>query len=236
MQFVRAANEKERGRYAEEKLKIQETAQNVRDNTAELRVQLEEAQKTLALRKTYDEMALKITENKNLKPREEQHANIEKLKEEIAQLEEESREYAKTWAERREQFGKIVEEGMQLRRLIRDEKEEVERREGMEEDEDDGDGTSRDRASNSGTPRADQGGMTPMHSGEPAGSGGGGLMVGKQRAVRALSPLRSSIAVSTPDESKDVTEGEDANMADEGEVTGDDGEIDDKQDSQMDTS
>ncbi|KAL8719199.1 MAG: hypothetical protein Q9181_008089, partial [Wetmoreana brouardii] len=116
IQFLLTSNIKERERYAAEKLKIQATAQAVRDNTADLRVQLEEAQETLALRKEYDELAEKITSNRLLRPRAEQHMNLEKLNEEIAELKRESAEYAQTWTERREQFGKIIEEGMQLRR------------------------------------------------------------------------------------------------------------------------
>lgn len=140
IQFLLTSNERERERYAAEKVTIEETAQSVREKTAELRLQLEEAQTTLALRKEYDELAEKITSNRLLRPREDQHANLDKLHAEIAELERESRDYANTWAERREQFGKIIEEGMQLRRLIRDEKEEVERREGMMEGREDGDG------------------------------------------------------------------------------------------------
>lgn len=131
MQFLLESNEKERRRYAEEKIRIEEATQSVRQNTVELRVRLEEAQNQLTLRKTYDELTEKITSNRLLRPREDQWANLEKLQAEIARLEAESKEYAQTWAERREQFGRIVEEGTNLRRLIRDEKEEVERREGM---------------------------------------------------------------------------------------------------------
>ena len=166
IQFLLTSNVKERERYAAEKLKIQATAQAVRGSTAELRVQLEEAQATLALRKEYDQLAEKITSNQSLRPRAEQHVNLEKLNEEIAELERESQDYAQTWAERREQFGKIIEEGMQLRRLIRDEKEEVERREGMEEGEDgeEGDASShRERSSGVATPRPEAEGATPLH-------------------------------------------------------------------------
>lgn len=146
IQFLLTSNIRERERYAAEKLKIQATAQAVRDNTSELRLQLEEAQKTLAVRKEYDQLADKITSNRLLRPRAEQHANRDKLNEEIAELERESQEYAQTWSERREQFGKIIEEGMQLRRLIRDEKEEVERREGMEDDGEEGDIASQSKS------------------------------------------------------------------------------------------
>ena len=132
IQFLLTSNIKERERYAAERVKIERTSQAVRDNTVNLRVQLEEAQQTLLVRKEYDEMAEKITANRNLRPRAEQQHNLEKLNSEIADLERESQDYAQTWAERRDQFGKIVEEGMQLRRLIRGEKEEVERPEDME--------------------------------------------------------------------------------------------------------
>ena len=227
-QFLLNSNARERDRYAAEKLQIQATAQEVRQNTAKLHVQLEEAQKTLALRKTYDELAEKITNNRLLRPREDQHANLEKLNNEIADLERESKDYAQTWAERREQFGKIIEEGMNLRRLIRDEKEEVERREGMEEGEDGDDAeasSTRGRVSAVGTPRPDAGGSTPLHPGIDGGDAGG-LTVDKYLQPRSRSPLRGSTPVTeavveTP--VSKVDESEDINMAEDGEVSGDEG-------------
>ncbi|KAL2005363.1 hypothetical protein VTN00DRAFT_2574 [Thermoascus crustaceus] len=225
IQFLLASNEKERERYAAEKIRIQSTMQAVRDNTAELRVQLEEAQKTLALRKTYDELAEKITSNRLLRPREDQQANLQKLRAEIAELEKESKEYAKTWSERREQFGRIVEEGMQLRRLIRDEKEEVERREGMQEGEDgdEGDVHSKGKTSGANTPRPDHDSMTPSHpTQEDHGPSTGGLKVERtDSATRTASPLRQ--ATTAEGEKTGSREGEDTTMADEGEVTGEEG-------------
>lgn len=158
IQFLRNSNERERERYKADKEHILETAQAVRDSTAQLRIQLEEARKTLEQRKKFDELAEKITNNMLLRPRKDQEINLRKLEEECKELERESRTYGETWKERREQFGRIVEEGMQLRRLIRDEKEEVERREGMdggEEDGEVGDGQTPRRNSTSGdaTPR-----------------------------------------------------------------------------------
>ncbi|KAL8908424.1 MAG: hypothetical protein Q9207_000843 [Kuettlingeria erythrocarpa] len=226
IQFLLTSNVKERERYAAEKLKIQATAQAVRDNTADLRVQLEEAQKTLALRKEYDVLAEKITSNRSLKPRAEQHANIEKLNEEIAELQRESEEYAQTWAERREQFGRIIEEGMQLRRLIRDEKVEVERREGMEErDEvDDGEtGSHRGPSSGRATPRPETGEATPLHQEQDLEmeSLEGALQVGKRDTPREKSPLRRSEQIMEEVEKPRVpeTEIEDTNMREEGEVS-----------------
>ncbi|KAI4093381.1 MAG: hypothetical protein LQ344_002969 [Seirophora lacunosa] len=221
IQFLLTSNRKERERYAAEKLKIQAAAQAVRDNTAELRVQLEEAQRTLALRKEYDALAEKITSNKALRPRAEQHVNLEKLKEEIAELERESEEYAQTWAERRDQFGRIIEEGMQLRRLIRDEKEEVERREGMEEGEDGDEGDSashRGRSSGMATPRPDAGGATPLHHEQDhdMDSPDGTLHVAKRDTPRGKSPLGSERATKPRVPEIEI---EDANMKEDGEVS-----------------
>ncbi|KAJ9643241.1 uncharacterized protein PV06_05491 [Exophiala oligosperma] len=167
IQFLRAANERERERYVAEKAKIERTAEEVRDNTSTLRVQLDEAQKTLAVRKTYDVLADKITKNAALKPRDEQHVNVEKLKAEIEELERESQDHLQAWVERREQLEKVVGEGMKLRRIVRDEKEPEKdeegggagdrEREGGEEDDDDenmlGVVGRRDGMSNAGTPR-----------------------------------------------------------------------------------
>ncbi|MCJ1359647.1 MAG: hypothetical protein MMC33_009649 [Icmadophila ericetorum] len=217
IQLLFNSNAKERERYAAEKLKIQATAQEVRDNTADLRVQLEEAQKTLALRKSYDELAEKITSNRLLRPREDQHANLGKLNAEIAELERESREYAQTWAERRAQFGKIIEEGMHLRRSIRDEKEEVERREGMEEREDGDEGDASGRISGVATPRHETGDDTPMHNSPRLDA----LAPPDDRSNRGKSPLNVSEAAQG---SQETTKVEDTDMAEDGE-DGEDGEV-----------
>jgi Tho complex subunit 7 len=172
IQFLLTANATERTRYAAEKLKIEATSQSVRENTASLRVQLDEAQRTLAVRKTYDVLATRITSDKALRPRHEQFGAIEKLRAEIEYLEREGRECESAWLERREMFGRVVGEGMRLRRLVRGEKEEAEvdaeqmeedGREGMLYVEGDGD---RGLASGMATPRpttpaGDSGAMTP---------------------------------------------------------------------------
>lgn len=162
IQLLRQSNARERERYAAEKIQIINAAQQIRDNTVELKTQLEDAQQTLALRKQYDEMADKITSNRMLRPREEQEAQLEKLSGEIAELEHESAEYKRTWAERRLQFGRIVDEGRQMLAMIKDEKEEAERKEGMEGgggDETDHSG-ARVAMSSVGTPRPE--GSTPL--------------------------------------------------------------------------
>ena len=235
IQFLLTSNIKERERYAAEKLKIQATAQSVRDNTADLRVQLEKAQEMLALRKEYDVLADKITSNRMLRPREDQHVNLEKLDAEIAELERESQEYAQTWAERRDQFGKIIGEGMQLRRLIRDEKEEVERREGMEDRDEgeDGDaGSQRARSTGMATPLPDAGGATPMHPSQEQVTGNTGASLQVRPSSRGKSPLRlSKLSEEEEEEEMDAREDlkeeptadelADADMAEDGEVSGD---------------
>lgn len=164
IQFLRAANERERERYSAEKLKIEATAAEVRDNTSNLRVQLDEAQRTLAIQKTYDVLADKITKKAALKPRNEQHSNIEKLKAEIEELEREAQEHAQAWSERREQLQKVVYEGARLRRVIRDEKEPDKDDDVMEQDEDNmlGVERARDGMSNAGTPRLMDEAPTPL--------------------------------------------------------------------------
>ncbi|KAI9835325.1 MAG: hypothetical protein M1819_002469 [Sarea resinae] len=221
IQFLLTSNAQERARYAAEKTKILSTASAVRANTADLHQQLHEAQATLAVRKTYDELALKITTNRLLRPREDQEANLRKLEAEIHDLERESREYATTWAERREQFGRIVEEGMQLRRLIRDEKEEVERREGMEEKEDGEDGD----ASRIGTPRGEAGGATPLHASSDGSTPGGLSAPEKENMPSGRSPGRGgSHDAASPAKDEDA---KDQDMAEQGEIS--EGEAEDEE-------
>ncbi|KJZ78761.1 hypothetical protein HIM_02152 [Hirsutella minnesotensis 3608] len=160
-QFLHDANERERERYAGDQQRILAECQSVRDNNARLREQLESARATLSQRKKFDELAEKITSNRLLRPREDQLVNLAKLEDECRELERERETYSETWKERRDQFNRIMEEGMMLRRLIRDEKEEVDRREGMNEgDDDDADGekegqTPRNLTSEQATPHPD---------------------------------------------------------------------------------
>ncbi|KAK3383198.1 Tho complex subunit 7-domain-containing protein [Lasiosphaeria ovina] len=173
LQFLLTANERERGRYAADRDRIVYTSQSVRENTTQLRLQLDQARATLEQRKKFDELADKITSNPSLRPRTEQAANLRKLEEEIAELEAESQTYGVTWRERRDQFAKIMDESMRLRRLIRDEQEEVERREGMDDGEAEAGQTPRPGlVSGNATPRPDSG-LLPkggVESGESVGT------------------------------------------------------------------
>ncbi|KAI1431619.1 Tho complex subunit 7-domain-containing protein [Xylaria sp. CBS 124048] len=138
LQFLATANAAEREHYASARLRILSTMESVREDNAQLRVRLDEARVTLAQRRKFDELADKITSNRMLRTRAEQHVNLAKLAEECEELRRESEAYGDTWRERRAQFERLVDEGRRLRALIRDEKEEVERREGMDSDAEDG--------------------------------------------------------------------------------------------------
>ena len=208
IEFLKKSNQKERERYAAEKINILDTAQTVRSNTAELRIQLSDAQRNLALRKEYDVLANKITSNRMLKPREEQHSNLEKLNAEIADLEQEGRDYAQTWVERKEQFDKIMAEGRQMLRVIRGEKDEFEKEEAMD-DADDQDGTA---SKGENTPRPDTGGATPL----PLGQEGDGLTPSDQaqhvnkelgQSATPAVPSAEASAVPTPAKDTDMVEG-----------------------------
>lgn len=214
MQLLKNTNERERERYAAEKSKILETAQSVKEATAESRTQLVEAQRTLALRKEYDELADKITSNRMLKPRDEQAAALEKLNTEIAELVAEGSEYGNLWAERSTQFTKIVDEGNAMVRLIRGEKDAEDKDESELRDDED---PMKLEDSRTGTPRAEAGGATPMRDGDEPVSGGQSKLL--QRAVglggRTPIPGSSRGASPAPNETDDTTPGasKDTDMA-----------------------
>jgi hypothetical protein len=168
LQFLQKSNSLERERYASQKSLILQKSDEVRSSTAELRLQLEEAKKTMEQRKKFDELAEKILNSKMLRSREEQEASLRKLEEECREVEGQIASYSETWKERREQFGRILEECMQLRRLIRDEKEEVERREGMDEH---GEGGEEDGEVGEGE-TGSKDGVTPKRSSERSQSRG----------------------------------------------------------------
>lgn len=171
LQFLHDANERERARYDDDKQRILGECQAVREKNAELREQLEGARETLAQRKQFDELADRITSNRLLRPREDQLANLAKLEEECRELERESETYIETWRERRDQFNKIMDEGMLLRRQIRDEKEEVDRREGMNEGTDEyAAATPRPELNGSATPLPD-GDAPPAQKDDEGGEG-----------------------------------------------------------------
>ncbi|KAJ4303426.1 hypothetical protein N0V90_002320 [Kalmusia sp. IMI 367209] len=232
-------NNEERERYAKEKIAITEKQAHVRKNIEKLHVDLQMAKETLAIRKTYDELTEKITSSKMLKPRDEQAIAHAKLDEEIAELEQEVQTAKTTWAERREQFNRIETEAMSLMRMIKDEKEEAERKEGMMKDRDeegDGEGAStRGDISHAATPRPD-GGVTPVHVSQTADSSSSLRVPQDRLALLSVSgsPVTSHVGedtemgesgdnggVNPTDDLSEIEEGEDV---EEGEHEGDSSE------------
>jgi hypothetical protein len=215
-EFTTDSNHTERERYAVEKDGITAKQQHVRETIEELRVQLVEAKETLMVRKVYDELTEKITSSKMLKPRDEQAIAHAKLDEEISELEHEVNSAKDTWSERRTQFGVIENATREMLRMIKDEKEEAERKEGMMKDGDEegeGEGsTSREDTSRVGTPRPD-GGMTPIHASQ--GAEGSSLRVPPKDRLHPLS--RDVSAAPSPAPSGVV---EDTEMADSGANSG----------------
>lgn len=202
IEFLKNSNDKERERYAAEKINILETAQAVRNNTAELRIQLADSQRTLALRKEYDTLATRITSNRMLKPREEQHANLDKLNAEIADLEQEGRDYAQTWIERKEQFDRIMAEGRQMLRIIRGEKDESEKEETMDDaDEQDGSASKGDN-----TPRLEEGATPQAEDGDAPTPVGQAQRLNKEIG-HAATPLSVEVSAA-PSPAKDTDMGE----------------------------
>lgn len=217
----------ERERYAQEKVAIKNKQEHVKDTIENLRVDLQNAKETLETRKSYDELTEKITNSKMLKTRQEQNLAHAKLDEEIAELQHEVENAKATWNERRQQFFRIDEAAQEMHRMIKDEKEEAERKEGMMKDRDDeADGdTTRGDVSHAGTPRPD-GGMTPVHVSQTMESSNT-LKVPQDRLVplsrsqsAAPSPGRSDLDEDTKMESIDTADdgqGDDSSGLEEGE-------------------
>lgn len=233
MEFTTNSNHTERERYAKEKTAITAKQQDVRETIEELRGQLKDAKEMLEIRKTYDKLTVKITNSKMLKPRDEQAAAHAKLDEEIFELQHEVEGSKNTWAERRTQFGRIQDEAEEMLRMIKDEKEEAERKEGMMkdgDDNDDGEGsTVRGNVSQVGTPRPDPGGATPMHISQTE-EGAQSLKVPQDRSARfsrkgsaAPSVGRSGAEDTEMANSVAQAEGDDSSGIEEGEEEEDDG-------------
>jgi hypothetical protein len=232
MELITNSNGAERERYAVEKTAITAKQEAVRAKIEVLREQLKEARELLAVRKTYDELTEKITSSKMLKPRDEQAAAHAKLDEEIAELQQEVKQSKDTWAERRKQFGKIEDEAKEMLRMIKDEKEEAERKEGMMKDGDDnedGEGSiTRGGVSQVGTPRPEAGGATPMHISNTDDNSQTTLKVPQDRlaALSRGNSVTPSSAKSGEDtemaDSADAKE-EDSDSMEEGEEEDDDG-------------
>jgi hypothetical protein len=188
IQLLQKSNERERERYATEKIKILETAEAIKRNTTELRQQLEGSRQTMEQRKEWDELADKILNNKMLKSREEQAQMQEKLNREIAEQEQEMEEYARMIAVRRQQMDVIGKELKVMTGVLHPDQDEPDSQEGTE-----GEGAeTRGATSQVNTPRPDMGDATPMPNHDSEYGGGEGLKLPpRSRAVsQAHSPGR----------------------------------------------
>lgn len=189
LQFMLAANEKERQRYARQSTTIIEQHTDIKQDTARLRARLGEAREQLHVRKRYDDLADKVLyvdapESKEkvlAKTRDELGRESDKLRNEIDELEREGVDLSNQWADRQAALSSVVSESARLRRVVRGEPENVEEEKqdhdmnsefGDEGDaiektrEDDEDGLlirrNDDGASNVGTPRPTDEAATPL--------------------------------------------------------------------------
>ena len=160
IQLIQSSNARERERYAAEKANIMQTAQSGRENTVALRSQLVEAQKMLALRKRYDELATSLIFEKKLKPRAETMDDIAGLEKEIEDMEQEGTDMEGVWNGRREAWERVVAEGASLVKVIKGIRDESEGDERMEDGDED---TIKEQRSRMGTPVP--GSSTPMRIG-----------------------------------------------------------------------
>ncbi|KAF2000599.1 hypothetical protein P154DRAFT_198871 [Amniculicola lignicola CBS 123094] len=174
-EFTTKSNVRERVGYATKKNDIMSEQQTVKDNILKLSDDLQAARENQARGKRLDELCDKIINNKMLKSHAEQDISHAKLDEEITELNAQLQDSAHTFNERRTQFGRIRAQATEMLRMIKDEKEEAERQEGMMKDEsEDVEASTRGEASQVGTPRPD-GGLTPAHAsqtGTPRVDGG----------------------------------------------------------------
>lgn len=194
MELTTKSNAAERERYAVEKEAITTKQSAVRSHIETLRTELDAARATLATRKAWDALAQDIFNNMgSQKSREDQAVAHAKLDEEIGELQAEVEGSKRTWMERRVQFGRIEEEVKEMLRMIKDEKEEAERKEGMMKEGDEGEegghgegSTSRGMGSQIGTPRLETGAGTPMHGEEAS-------QTGEQSQTQSLRPPRDRL-------------------------------------------
>ncbi|KAK6544154.1 hypothetical protein TWF694_000861 [Orbilia ellipsospora] len=139
IQLLTAANRQEVARYEQKKMQIEEASEKARNEMVELNSSLSEAHQLKQHKLEYDVIATEITSSPNSqKTRQAQYDSINRLNSEIEALEREKAEYGKVWAARRAQFGAIVEALMGMQAQIQEDKEEQERREGLDDDEDEG--------------------------------------------------------------------------------------------------
>ncbi|KAJ8101054.1 hypothetical protein POJ06DRAFT_87500 [Lipomyces tetrasporus] len=133
-QLQRGISGKEIANYEAEQAEIRDTYDKGRTVTLNLESELSDARKLRSQLEEYDRFTRKMASDR-LRTRAETIKALQRLETEIRELEAEKEEYAKVWTARREQFSEIVSALQGMQRQIREEKEEQDRREGMDETE-----------------------------------------------------------------------------------------------------
>ncbi|KAF2730141.1 hypothetical protein EJ04DRAFT_515461 [Polyplosphaeria fusca] len=235
------SNIQERERYAAQKDDILAQQIIVKNNIENRRRELAAAKQKQAQRKKFDKQAQRITKNKMLKPRDELAVLNSKLDEEIADLQQQVQASSETLGERRKQFGLIGEQLTEMHRMIKDEKEEAERKEGMmKDDTEEGEGSvTRGQVSRGATPRPD-GEATPMHESANDANMLKGVLKGQLAPYSTgpsprLSPALSGMVEDDPidDDGKTLSDDKPEDDEEDGEVLKSDTEADgDKMDTE----
>ncbi|RPA79385.1 hypothetical protein BJ508DRAFT_328458 [Ascobolus immersus RN42] len=199
IQIANDMNASEVERYEQEKVKIVQDEQIARDTIAKQRDELLAAQQEKENRLEYDAIAMEIFNSKSLKPRDEQAQAIARLNAEIEELEKERDSDIKLWETRRDHFSQITNLLDGMVDEIKREKEEQERREGMDEEEE-GEEVEHGKDRDSAVP---SGGNTPFHQSTPSFSGGltpaAQRLLHKNAAANSASKEASSPAPSNID-------------------------------------
>ncbi|KAJ6262587.1 hypothetical protein Dda_3398 [Drechslerella dactyloides] len=243
IQLLTAANRKEVARYEQKKMQIgmnsllislatpparqalccnpdpatgEQASHKARSEMVDLNSSLEEAHKLKHHKLEYDVIATEITASPNSqKTRQAQNDSIARLNAEIDALEREKAEYGKVWAARRGQFGAIVEALMGMQAQIQEDKEEQERREGLDDDEEEGekpDNASNVKVEGDTTQESEKGGeqVSAKDGGDLKQEGGDVVMEDTQMEEGERLSTRNPSEATSPrfEEGEEIEEGE----------------------------
>lgn len=131
-------------RYAEKEAQVAALQEEARQSIAQLRVELEEAERDLQDKNAYDALATDLLA-RHPRSRASQQTAIATLQAEIAKLQQERDATQDVWRERKRAFDEIFHALQRMAADIRGEKEDAERKAGMADSDDDEDGMIRER-------------------------------------------------------------------------------------------
>ncbi|KAF3941613.1 hypothetical protein ABW19_dt0209149 [Dactylella cylindrospora] len=231
IQLLTDANRKEVARYEQKRVQIEQASEKARNDMISLNSSLSEAHKLKQHKLEYDVIATEITSSPNSqKTRQAQYDSIARLNAEIEALEREKAEYGKVWAARRAQFGAIVEALMGMQAQIQEDKEEQERREGLDDDEEEGEknegSTEKEGAKGDGdaaaTHKAQEATTAETSKAEDSKDGAADVvMEDTQMEEGERTSTRDHSTVTSPryEEGEEIEEGEEREEREEGEET-----------------